>query len=70
MCQTVLVRGLLDSTDISRKIELGTICRLTVLHDVVGQSVFELSFPYGRIIRQHLILGIRRERERRTQSRK
>ena len=62
MCQTVLVRSLLDSTDIGGEIELCTLLRLVVMTDIVGKSVVKLALTDSRIVgkRLHLLRSCKR----------
>ena len=54
--ETVLVRCLLNSSDIGGEIELSPAGRLVIVSDVIGQTVLQLSLFYGRVIRQLLVL--------------
>ncbi len=63
MGETVLVRGLLNRPDIGREVELGSLCGLVVVPDVVGQPVVKLSHPDFRVIRK--LLKVLSERGRR-----
>ena len=64
MRKSVLVRSFLDGTDIGSKIKLSAVCRLAVLHDVIGHAVLQFSLSDGRIIWQLLVhLRIRRKCE-------
>ena len=48
--QTVLVRSLLDCSDMCREVELGTLCRLVVMPDVVSHAIVQLADFHGRIV--------------------
>ena len=50
--ETVLVRSLLDGSDICGQIEFGSVFRFVVVSDVVGEPVLELPLPYSRVIGQ------------------
>ena len=53
--KTVLVVLLLESTYICRQVELGTLCRLRIVTDVIGKSVLELANSYIRVNRQYCL---------------
>ena len=54
MCETVLVRSLLNCSDIGCKVEFSPLCGLVIVPDVVGHPVVELADAHRRIIRQLL----------------
>ena len=54
--KSILVRSLLNGSDIGGKVEFSPSCRLVIVPDVVGESVVQLPFPYGRIIGKLLYL--------------
>ena len=54
--ESVLVRCLLDGSDVGGEVELRPVGRLTVMHYIIGQPVLQLSLFYGRVIRQLLVL--------------
>ena len=51
MRKTILVVLFLECTYICRQIELGTLCRQVVVADIIGKSVFKLTYPYIRVYR-------------------
>ena len=60
--ETVLVRGLLNSSDIGGEIELSPAGRLVIVSDVIGQTVLQLADLDRRVIRQLLHLSLSDER--------
>ncbi len=62
MRETVLVRGLLNSSDIGGEIELSPASRLVIVSDVIGQTVLQLAYLDRRVVRKLLDLRLREER--------
>ena len=54
--ETVLVGGLLNCADVGGEVELGPSGGFLIVTDVVGESVLEMTYAYGGIIRKVLEL--------------
>ena len=57
MCKSVLVRSLLDRSDIGGEVELGPSFRICIMHDVISHSVLEGPLADSRVVRKlfHLL---------------
>ena len=60
--ETVLVRGLLNGSDIRGEVKLSPAGRLVIVSDVIGQTVLQLADLDRRVIRQLLHLSLSDER--------